>query len=199
MNIAKRLTFGLILLLAAASSQANLVNNGGFESGLSGWTTSGLTCSGTGGSFNAATGCYGMDSDPGAYSGNSALYLGTAAGNGVVSQSIATAALDTYNVSFWLGNGAYNGQSAPNDLLVAFGGQTLLHLINAPAQAYTFYSYDVISNSATALLSFTNLQAPSFWVIDNVTVNQVPEPTTLALMGVALAGLCATRRRKATA
>lgn len=137
-----------------------------------------------------------MDSDPGPHSGNAALYLGTAAGNGVVSQSLATSASTTYHIAFWLANGQYSGVSAPNDLLVEFDGNILLHLTDANAQPYQFYSYDVVASGSSAILSFTNQQSPSFFVIDDADVTAVPEPASLFLMGLGAFTLAITRRRK---
>ncbi|GAA5160798.1 PEP-CTERM sorting domain-containing protein [Viridibacterium curvum] len=195
MKLAKFLA-GLTFIAVSASSQATLVN-GGFESGLSGWTTSGLTCSGVGGSFSTATGgCFGMDSDPGAHSGSNALYLGTAAGGGIVSQSVATNSGATYHITLWLANGAYNGTPTPNSLVITFDGASLLSLSNAPAQAYTFYEFDVVASGSSAALVMTNKQTPSFWVLDDITITEVPEPSTLALSALAVLGLAGAARRK---
>lgn len=195
MNFSKILSTAFVLAVLAGPSHAALIN-GGFESGLTGWTTSGLTCSGVGAGYSVATGCIGMDSDPGPHTGSAALYLGTGGGNGVVSQSVATSATNTYHISFWMASGQFNGVSAPNDLLVEFDGSTLLHVTDLPAQAYQFYSYDVVAGGASALLSFTNLHAPSFFLIDDVNVTAVPEPTSLLLMGLGAFTLAVTRRRK---
>lgn len=62
---------------------------------------------------------------------------------------------------------------------------------------------DAISNGSTGLSSFStvgfrtaNLDAGDVFVVDNLTVSEVPEPGTFALAGLALAGLAASRRRR---
>ena len=190
------IVIGFALLIGSGITQANLISNGGFESGsFSGWGTSGLTCSGVGSTFSVATGgCVGMVSDPGPYSGNYAAYLGTALGGGVISQAFATTPGQTYLVDFFLANGSYNGSSTPNDFLVEWDTGTLMHLVGAASQGFTEYAFYVVAASASSTLKFTHQQTPSFWVLDNVSV--VPEPSVVALLGLGLAALGFSRRKQ---
>jgi hypothetical protein len=186
--------------LFATSGAANAapIVNGDFESGsFSGWTTSGLTCSGVGNNFSTATGgCYGYDVDPGPFAGHNAAYLGTANGGGIISQYVDTVAGQTNAVDFYLAIGSYLGLPAPNSLRVTANGATLLNLVDAPAQDFLHYSLSFVASSGCTLLSFVHGDAPSFFVLDNVSVRPVPEPGTLGLFGIGLAALGLMRRRR---
>jgi hypothetical protein len=194
-----------LTVLAAGSlgisgiASANLLTNGDFETGsFSGWTTSGLTCSGVGSGFSAATGgCVGYDTDTGPHSGAAAAYLGTAAGGGVISQSFATVAGDTYLVDFFLATGAYQQAASPNSLVVNAGGNVLLSIVNGAAQGFVHYSYEFLATSSTSSLVFTHGNQPSFFTLDDVSVTSVPEPSSLLLMGLGLAGFAFFARRRA--
>ena len=72
-----------------------------------------------------------------------------------------------------------------------------LALTNMPASGYVEYSFDLIASSANTSLSFSFRDDPGFLYLDSVTVAAaaVPEPGTLALAGLAIVGLAATRRR----
>jgi hypothetical protein len=180
-------------------ASANLLTNGDFETGsFAGWTTSGLTCSGVGSAFNSATGgCFGYDGDPGPHGGTAAAYLGTAAGGGVISQSFDTVAGAAYVVNFYLANGAYQQVTAPNSLSVVAGGNLLLSLTDAGAQGFVHYTYEFLASSDTSSLVITHGNVPSFFILDDVSVTSVPEPSSLLLMGIGLAGVAFFARRRA--
>ena len=192
---------GLALFVSAEAAHANLINNGGFESGnFSGWNTNALACSGVGSSAaTAVPGCIGIDVDPHAHSGTYAAYLGTYGGGGSISQLFNTIAGQTYTVNFFLANASYQGVTTPNDFVVQWNGVTsLLHLSNAPVQGYTGYTFSALGTGSPTSLSFTNQQNPSYWILDDVSVNaSVPEPGSLALLGLGLVGIGFIRRKRA--
>lgn len=189
--------FGTGLLAVSGVARANLISNGGFESGsFAGWATSGLTCSGVGANFSAATGCVGYDGDPGPFAGSFAAYLGTAAGGGVISQSFATEIGYEYQVSFYLANGAYQNVATPNNFSATINGDLALFISNVAPGGYRYLSFLFTATATNATLAFTHRNQPSFFILDNVSATRVPEPAMLALLGFGLAGLALVRRRR---
>ena len=80
---------------------------------------------------------------------------------------------------------------------VKVDGATLLLLENAAVQDFVHYSLTFVASSGSTLLSFVHGDAPSFFILDNVSVTRVPEPSTVSLLGFGLAALVLLRRRRA--
>jgi hypothetical protein len=185
-------TFRLALLgaaFAASTAQAavvNLINNGDFETGdFTGWTQFGNT------TFN------GVACSPGFGAGSPcASFFGPIGSAGGISQTLT--GLDVggeYILSFQLQNSA----DVPSFFAVTFGTTTIYSETNPPASgpvgAYKGFNFNMQATAATQTLSFTFRDDPGFFILDKVAVT-VPEPTTLALVAAALAGLGFARRER---
>lgn len=190
------------LAALASNAQAELVNNGSFESyllgpvsgfqtinagsnALTGWTI------GTG-SVDIVNGNYG------AVSGNSIDMLGTP-GPGFLSQYLLTIVGQMYVLKFDMSsNRGGNNDAAGKALTVSALGSTASQTFSALTPGVFQQSYSFVANNTSTLLSFSNgTGGYSGPVLDNVSVTAVPEPETYALMlaGLGLMGAIARRRK----
>ena len=182
-----------VLLFASTAAGAAIIN-GGFETGnFSGWTQFGDT------SFTGVVDVSGTT--PGnpspVESGTFAASFGPATPGGIF-QSVTTTPGTTYTVLFGLqAERDVLGVATPNSFAFSWAGTPRLSLVNSPAFAYHDFSFNLLATAATTDLRFTFTNAPAFWDLDNVSVTAaVPEPATLALLGLGALAAVFNRRRQ---
>lgn len=172
-----------VATLAAASSQASLVTNGSFESGLTGWSC-----------VASPGGCFAGDQGPPAQDGVAYFYgFDNSPPAGVLSQALTTEAGASYTISFYFNT---NGSVPPNALSLDVGDLTgPLALVEGSWEHFTG-TFTAAGASTDLKLLFTTVGGTGTVWVDNVVVDRIPEPTGVALAALGLLGLAATRRSR---
>jgi len=171
----------LVCLLAASSVHAqNLVLNPGFETGdLTDWVNVFATHPVAVVTGNAHSGTYALQmAAPPPNGGSSEVY-----------QNLTLAAVPTV-VDFWAET------TGSGTLSVILDSQIVTFSSIAGATGYTEYTYTVTPTAGVDALTFEWTSVPGKLYLDDVSVTQVPEPSTFLLAGFGVAGLLTLRRRK---
>ena len=115
---------------------------------------------------------------------------------GFISQSIATLPGQNYNIHLWLAN--LSGFADGTEIEVLWGGNLVYSATDIPGFGYTQIIIDPLATSTNTVLSIGLRDDAFFLNVDDISVRQVPEPATLALLlgGLVAAGL--SRRRRST-
>ena len=194
--------FVALALVAASSANANIILNGDFETGAFSpdWNASG-NVQVAGPAANAFYFGGGSAAKNGGFL--VAFNGGNMAPNGVISQTFGTSQGTEYAVTFDFGATSGGFQKIMADILGANG--SVLNSItatgtNAPADLQSF-TFSFIANSNASTLRFTDFSTNNSinqdGLLDNVAVAAVPEPTSIALLGLGLLGVVASRRKSA--
>jgi len=174
------ITLFLAFVFVPGLGAANIVVNPGFETGvLNPWVPSGDTT-------------YTDVQDWAAHSGSYGAYCGPVIENGYITQTLTTTPGATYDLSFWI----WHDQGTGTFFEVSWGGAPIYS--EGPGDyGWTLREFTVTSSGASTDLMFGFYNLPWFYYLDDVSVEQVPEPSSLILAGLGVAALALRRRQRA--
>lgn len=202
MGCAPIATLTLISSFIGGANAANLVINGGFESTVGssvippGWTVSG-------GSPTTPL-AYTLNPVVSAYEGVYSLDLGPAGSDssngGTISQTISVATPGDYTFSFAYTNEENHLTDLADFSFSLSGAVSDTQTFNSIGGGYsTFSSNYNVSSSGNVTISFSDIIGNSHGtdaVIDSVSFNAVPEPSSTLLLGLGSLSLVLRRTRK---
>lgn len=180
-----KLSFFVMAALFAAGANAQSFINGGFDGNANGWTVNAA--------FGGYQGSTGQSGAPG--------WVWLNSGGGVdiphAEQTVSGLTIgETYRVTFWMGSGQIFNAGDVFQALV--DGTVVFNGPNNQVVGWNEFSYDYTATATSHLFRFqSEVIADSDYVLDTVSIatSPVPEPATMTVLGLALAGFLARRRK----
>lgn len=175
-SVVASLVVVLAILSFANVARANLVSNGGFEAGdFTDWTV----IEGGAGNFIVVADYFSPHS--GDYH---AIFAASQGQDDSIEQTLTTVPGQSYAVTFWLRGG--DTLQFDNHFSASFGGTELLSLSDAAFFGYTEFTFNVTAAGASTPLTFSGRDTSGAYLLDDVSVTVVPEPSTWVMAGLGM-------------
>ncbi len=180
----------------------NLVSNCGFESGdFTGWTLIGNDVPGESGSLYGVeqTDPYPTPDGTAPNSGSYQAFFADLESNATtLSQTITTVPGKEYSVSFDMAQLLVGPGTVNNTFTADFGSTILANYTDVSVHGYEAFSFSTDATSTSSALKFQLGNDAGEFLLDDVSVTAVPEPSTasLVLIGLSILGFGAVSRRR---